>query len=304
MKKQLRQLIPILGLLLMILIFSFTTDGRFLKISNLKSVVMQMSITFVAACGTIFVMAHNNMDYSLGGACALASIAAYFCSGGNFVLFCVFAVLFGMVCGALSAVMHVVGRIPAFMGGMCIMFAGRGVAQTVGATTSMMMISASKYNTITFFLAVDIVVFVACYVLFQYTKVGKYQKLIGSNPRAAQLSGINVNKYKVIAFLISGATVGVASILTLCRSASVTGNTGLNLEINVLLALCLGGLPIKGGSQSHIRSAVVGALCYFILQNGLLLWGLNPDFVDIVKAVFFLGIVFVTTDRSQQAFAE
>lgn len=303
MRKQLRQLIPVMGLLIMILIFSFTTGGKFLNLTNLKSITMQMSITFVAACGTIFVMAHNNMDYSLGGACALCSIGAYFCSGGNIILFFIFAIIFGICCGFLSAFIHVVGRVPAFMGGMCIMFAGRGVAQTLGANTSMLMVSASKYNNIVFFLIVDIVVFISCFILFKYTKIGKYQKLIGSNPRGAELSGINVNKYKVIAFVISGATVGIASGLTLCRSAAVTGNTGLSLEINVLLSLCLGGLPLKGGSTSNIRSALIGTMCYFILQNGLLLWGLNADFVDIVKAIFFLSIVFITTDRSQQAFA-
>ena len=185
------------------------------------------------------------------------------------------------------------------MGGMCLMFAGRGIAQTVSATQSMMVTKAAKLNNIWVFLAVIVVVYGAGYFVFNYTKIGKYQKLIGTNPNATELSGINVNKYKTIAFAISGATLGIASCLTLSRSLAVTGNTGLNLETDVLLALSLGGISMSGGSATRMRSAVIGVLTYYILNNGMLLWGMNPDYVDIVKAVFFLATVSISIDRSE-----
>jgi len=299
MREQVRKVIPLAGLVILILIFSFTTDGLFLRWNNIKSLIMQSSIALVAAVGTVFVMAHNNLDFSLGGACALSSVLAYLVTGGALLPFFLMSIVFGVMCGLLSALIHIKGRVPAFMAGLAIMFAGRGIAQSVSAKQSMFMIPATAYNKLWFFLIVIAVVFIAGYILFNYTKLGKFQKLIGTNPKAAELSGINVEKYKTLAFIVSGVTLGIAACLTVIRSAAINGNTGLNLETDVLLALSLGGISMAGGSATRIRSAIIGVSIYFILNNGLTLWGMNADYVDIAKAVFFLLTVSISIDRSQ-----
>lgn len=299
MRERIRKIVPIAGLLILILLFSLTTDGKFFTWRNAQNIVMQASIALVAAVGTVFVMAHNNLDFSLGGACALSSVLAYLCSGGNLWLFCVLTIVFAVLCSLFTAAVHIYGRVPAFMGGLCLMFAGRGIAQTVSATRSMMITKAAKLNNIWVFLGVIVVVYGVGYLLFNYTKIGKYQKLIGTNPKATNLSGIGVDRYKTLAFIVSGVTLGIASCLTLSRSLAVTGNTGLNLETDVLLALSLGGISMAGGSATRIRSAIIGVLTYYILNNGMLLWGMNPDYVDIVKAVFFLATVSISIDRSE-----
>ena len=299
MRDKIRKIIPIAGLAGLIILFSLTTGGKFFTLQNAKNIVMQASIALVAAVGTVFVMAHNNLDFSLGGACALSSVLAYLCSGGNLWLFILLAIVFGVLCGLFTSVIHIYGRVPAFMGGLCLMFAGRGVAQTATASQYMMIAESGQLNNFWVFLAVAVTVFGIGYFLFNYTKIGKYQKLIGTNPRATELSGISVNKYKTIAFVISGVTLGIAATLTLSRSLAVTGNTGLNLETDVLLALSLGGISMAGGLATRIRSAVIGVLTYYILNNGMLLWGMNPDYVDIVKAVFFLATVSISIDRSE-----
>ena len=299
MRERIRKIVPIAGLLILILLFSLTTDGKFFTWRNAQNIVMQASIALVAAVGTVFVMAHNNLDFSLGGACALSSVLAYLCSGGNLWLFCVLTIVFAVLCSLFTAAVHIYGRVPAFMGGLCLMFAGRGIAQTVSATRSMMITKAAKLNNIWVFLGVIVAVYGVGYLLFNYTKIGKYQKLIGTNPKATNLSGIGVDRYKTLAFIVSGVTLGIASCLTLSRSLAVTGNTGLNLETDVLLALSLGGISMAGGSATRIRSAIIGVLTYYILNNGMLLWGMNPDYVDIVKAVFFLATVSISIDRSE-----
>ena len=299
MREQIKKMVPVAGLVIMFLLFAFTTDGKFLTRVNLQNLIIQSAITMVAAVGTAFVMAHNNLDFSLGGACALSCVLSYLIAGQNLPLFFILCIVFGIVCGLFSALLHIKGQIPAFMAGMCLMFAGRGVAQSVAANTNMLMVSAASLNNVWFFLIVLVVVVVLGFVIFNYTKIGKYQKLIGTNPKATSLSGINVNAYKTIAFALSGATIGIAACLTVIRSASIIGNTGLNLETNVLLALSLGGISITGGSATKMRSAIIGTLIFFILNNGLTLWGLNPDYVDIVKAAFFLLTVTISIDRTQ-----
>lgn len=109
-----------------------------------------------------------------------------------------------------------------------------------------------------------------------------------------ELSGIKVNKYKVIAFVISGICVGIAAFVTVIRGGGAGAQTGNSLETNVLLALTLGGIPLAGGSGTKMRSALIGGLTLFILNNGLTLWGIDPTLIYVVKGIVFLAVVFVS----------
>lgn len=301
MRAKIQKILPFAGLILLFIIFSCSTDGRFLTVNNLQNIISQALITMVAATGTIFVMAHNNIDFSLGGACAASAVLAYCITDGkNLFLMFVLCIVFGIMCGLLTSVLHIKGKIPAFMAGLCIMFAGKGLAQGVYTVKTMYLTSATELANIYFYLFVLVIVFATGYIVFNYTKIGKYNKLIGSNPEAALLSGINVAKYKTIAFVISGTTVGIAAFLNVVRVGAVTYSTGTNLEIDVLLSLSLGGISMTGGSSTKMRSVIVGTLTYYILSNGMTLWGVDANLVSVVKSVVFLITVYISIDRSQK----
>lgn len=294
-----KKAIPFLGLIILIILFGATTEGRFLKIANLKNIFSQAAIVMVAGTGCSFVMSHNNLDFSLGGACAMSAVAGIIVGAKvSYALMLPVCLVVGMLCGLITAALHIKAQIPAFMAGMCVMFAGRGLAQ--GAYLQFVMTLPKDYKVlqnIWFYLGVVIVVFVIAYVLFEYTKIGKFNKLIGSNPQVAKLSGIPVNKYKLIAFVVSGFTVGVAAFMSIIRGGGVGAQTGTNLETNVLLALTLGGFPLTGGSQSRMRSIIIGSLVLFILNNGLQLWGVDPTVINVIKGAVFLVVVYITIDR-------
>lgn len=294
-----KKAIPFLGLIILIMLFGATTEGRFLKIANLKNIFSQAAIVMVAGTGCSFVMSHNNLDFSLGGACAMSAVAGIIVGAKvSYALMLPVCLVVGMLCGLITAALHIKAQIPAFMAGMCVMFAGRGLAQ--GAYLQFVMTLPKDYKVlqnIWFYLGVVIVVFVIAYILFEYTKIGKFNKLIGSNPQVAKLSGIPVNKYKLIAFVVSGFTVGVAAFMSIIRGGGVGAQTGTNLETNVLLALTLGGFPLTGGSQSRMRSIIIGSLVLFILNNGLQLWGVDPTVINVIKGAVFLVVVYITIDR-------
>lgn len=294
-----KKAVPFLGLLVLVLLFSTTTDGRFLKVTNLQNIFSQAAIVMVAGTGCSFVMSHNNLDFSLGGACAMSAVAGIVI-GAKFSYAWMLPVCLtvGMMCGLITAGLHIKARIPAFMAGMCIMFAGRGLAQ--GAYLQFVMTLPQDYKVlqnIWFYFAVVTVIFLAAYILFEYTKIGKYNKLIGSNMQVAKLSGVPVNKYKAMAFAVSGFTVGAAAFMSIIRGGGVGAQTGTNLETNVLLALTLGGFPLTGGSQAKMRSVIVGALVLFMLNNGLQLWGVDPTIINVIKGIVFLVVVYITIDR-------
>lgn len=298
MKNILGKLIPYMGLIVTFLLFTFTTDGRFFTFTNMKTIVLQALIVMVAGVGISFVMAHGNLDFSVGGEMAIAAIAAFFASKIHPILCLPAAMLTGAICGLFSAWANAVAKIPAFIAGMCVMFIGRGLALGCSMTVKMKLpLALSKFDDTTAYLIVLIVVTIIGYILMEHTKIGKYNKAMGSNETAALFSGISVFKYKAYAFMISGACMGVCAMISFVQGRSVTANTGLNVEINALIALMLGGLPLSGGTTVSLRSVYVGALTFYMLYNGLVLWGVTPNMIGIVKAIVFLVCVSLSFDR-------
>jgi ribose transport system permease protein len=133
--------------------------------------------------------------------------------------------------------------------------------------------------------------------VFNYTKIGRRQKFLGGNPVCAQLSGIRINTYAIIAFVMAGIGVGLGAFLTLVYTPSVTATTAGSIGMNIIVAIVFGGMPISGGPRSRIYSALVGGFSYILLNNILKLVvdsGVGYGVSQIVAAVCFLTVVYVT----------
>lgn len=111
---------------------------------------------------------------------------------------------------------------------------------------------------------------------------------------AAQQSGINIVKYKIIAYIIMGICVVVASLFQMGYTGSASDSTGTGFEMNVMVALILGGMPLNGGMRSKVSCAVVGSFTLALLTVGLPMIGVKPNQVFIIKAVIFLIVVLIT----------
>lgn len=299
-KQRLRVAVPYFGLLLVFLLFAFTTNGKFIRLSNMKIILTQGIMIMVAGIGVTFVMAHGNLDFSIGGEMALCAFTAYFSTSLNPWLALPVSIAVGVGCSSVTAWINTSMKVPAFIAGMCIMFLGRGTAEVVtqsrsNLNTPMELLALDKSG---FYITVFLIVLVTGYILMEHTEVGKYNKAIGANENAAYLSGIPVARYKRYAFMISGTCVGLCAFMTLIRSGTVNANTGAGLEINSLLAAVLGGVALTGGSNVRVQSAVIGALILYMLSNGMSLWGVNPDLVNVIKALVFFACVFMTRDTS------
>ena len=297
----LRELFPYLGLLLMIVLFSVTTNGKFLRIRNLTMILKQSVIVMIGALGSSFVLAHGNMDFSIGGEMALCCLLSYYISRLNPYLMLPACILLALLLSFLVGVVHVVIGVPAFVSGMCVMFIGKGIVQSVSGSG---LICPSIYNALdaTWFYVLALALTLAVtFILFNYTRIGRNNRLIGSNPTAAFLSGIDTKKYKILAFLTSGFCVGVSSFLTIVRGGGISAQTGASFEMDTIIVLTLGGAPLSGGSGVRLRSALLGALTYVILSNGLIIWGVPAEIIFAIKGILFLTIVALTFDRSNKA---
>lgn len=297
-KINLKQVIPFAGLIIVFLLFAVTTKGKFLDINNLKTILTQSIIVMIAGIGVTFVMAHGNLEFSIGGELAICSIVAYFASTISVWLALPAAIFAGVLCSQISAWMNNIMKVPAFMVGMCVMFLGRGLAQGMSLDYQMVTPHALlRLDSTALYLGALIVVYIIAYILLEHTKIGQYNMAIGENENAALYSGVPVNIYKAIAFALSGATIGICAVLTLIRTAGVGATTGQSLETNTLIAVVLGGMALTGGTSIKLRSVIIGSLIFFMLSNGLSLWGVNPDIINIIKAGVFLVCVYLSYDR-------
>ena len=142
------------------------------------------------------------------------------------------------------------------------------------------------------------VFFLVCFFTFNLTKAGRRQKFIGGNPVCATLTGIEFNKYTILAFTIAGIGVGLGAFLTLVYTPSVTTTTASSIGMNIFIAIVFGGMPISGGARSKIYASLVGGFSFMLLNDILELvidssaaYGIT----QLISAVFFLAVVYVTS---------
>jgi ribose transport system permease protein len=210
------------------------------------------------------------------------------------------AIIVAVVGACMTASIALVIGVPVFVGSMCIRYVFSGVLVT-STQRSEIFISHATYGFMnnTLIKAVILVLFIAIgYYLFEYTSLGKSNKAIGGNVKTAEQAGIKTKKVILISYIILGACVGVAAIFQMFRNGNVTSQSGAGLEFSMMMAIVLGGFPMRGGERSRISSAIIGALTVTVLMNGLTLWGVDVFLISGIRGLLFVAIVALSYDRS------
>ena len=122
-------------------------------------------------------------------------------------------------------------------------------------------------------------------------------RAIGGNPLTANHAGTKTKKTILIAYIILGVCVGVAAIFQMFRNGKVTPLSGTGIEFNMMMAIVLGGFPMRGGEKGKISSAIIGALTVALLANGLTLWGVDVSLTNGIKGILFVVIIGLSYDR-------
>lgn len=294
-----RYLSGFLGLVIIIVIFQIASQGNLLEFRNIRLLINQSFIVMCGAMGASFVLAQGNLDLSLGGVVGITATLGVITAKayGPLVALAV-CLLVGLCVGLLIGSIHVVFKVPAIILTICMMFALRGATWILNGDGSISMpASLAKYDTLNNKLIVIAIVFVIIFVLFEYTKVGKFSTAIGANATAALQSGVPVKQMKILAYVISGFFGGLCGFLSMIRAASSSTNSGSMFEINVLTALVIGGMSLNGGSGAKMKSGLIGALMLAIIQNGLVIWGLNDKWQQAVQGVILIAAVAISYDR-------
>jgi ribose transport system permease protein len=145
---------------------------------------------------------------------------------------------------------------------------------------------------------VQIVILVVMLLLFTYlfnfTKLGKYSKAMGANIVFARHAGIHIVKYRMLAYMVFGLAIVVASLLFVANTGSTTSNAAQGYEMKTMVALIIGGMPLSGGMKSKISSAVVGGITFALISRSFVYLGVPDKFTMLFIALIYIVVVLVT----------
>ncbi|NDJ60347.1 MAG: ABC transporter permease [Chloroflexi bacterium] len=302
---ELRNLFPIILLFILVLVFSLMSD-RFLTQANLSIVLRQTVTLLVVALGMTFVIIAGSIDLSVGSMVALAALAAASTSDELGIFAILPAALVGLVAGLINGVIFAKGKVPSFMVTLGTLVAYRGIVLYAmrGAP-----VSITDRDFIGFYAGpigpglpnaaiIAAVIAIIAFVILNFTVFGRQVRAIGGGERVARLTGIKVDRVKIMMFALLGLLCGIAGLLQSARNYAATAQLGEGLELDVIGAVVVGGTPLTGGVGS-IQGTVIGALVLTILSNGMNMLGVDPFLQNIVRGVVLIAAVFVTIDRSK-----
>jgi ribose transport system permease protein len=299
-----RRFFPVFLLVALAIAFSLTSS-RFLQFNNLMIVAQQAVVLLVAALGMTFVVIAGSIDLSVGAIVAIAALVAAKTSGSIGVLAILPACAIGVLCGLVNGFIVAKGKVPSFIVTLSAMVVYRGIVLyfTRGAPVSIVNESfldaysgrtAGIPNSV---LIALVLIGIAAFML-NLTVFGREVRAIGGGERIAHLSGIRVDRAKILIFVLSGLLCGMAGLLQGARAMAATAQLGEGLELDAIAAVVVGGTPLTGGVGS-IQGTILGALIITILSNGMNIIGLDPYFQNIVKGLVLVLSVFITIDREK-----
>lgn len=281
-------------------IFKVITPGNFGSPSQILQYFQASLLAATGAVGFYFVMVMGMFDFSIGANIILSSIvgcvmATRFSLGyAGFVLG---AIICGTLVGILNGIFYVKMRIPSMIvtTGLALIYeslanymAG-GVVQTL---PSDLRLFGSMQGSI----VLALIAFIVAYIFLNYTKVGTYTYAIGSNEFVAKNMGINVNKFKVIAFIISGAFFGVEAILSISYGSSMVAVTGMaSMSRNFIPTMgCFFGMAFRKYGIP-IQAIVIGEFVINIIFYGFIALGAPTAIQDVITGTALLIIITLTT---------
>ncbi len=292
-----RSLLPVVGLVVVFVIFNILTKGRMMK--NLSLVMSQVYVTMIAATGVFFIMTMGGLDFSQGSILGIASIVVCVVSKVNIPLSVVAGIAAGAAIGAINGFFYVNRKIKSFIVTICTMFLFRGFIKYMTANApvagNMKLIMYGMNDRIK--LICTLIVVVIGFIAFRFTKFGIYLKAIGAGEKAAKFAGIRTDRMKFFIYVLAGAITGFAAFVNAIKVGSVTSSGGNQLETQILIALVLGGMPISGGAKARFSNVIIGSLLYIVLNSGLNMMGLTTQAMQLIQGVVFLVFVAVFADR-------
>ena len=308
-----------LGLLLFIIVLGAAIQVRnpaFLRVSNLMSLFTNTSILAILAVGMMMVLLTRGIDLSIGATIAFSGMVtamtvarfpgippALAIAQGTAV-----GTVIGMIIGILVAkfdvlpIIATLGMMNIVRGLTFVVSGGRWVS-SYQMSDSFKAIAIGRTFGLNNLIVIAITVYIVAFYFMNHTRTGRRIYAVGSNPSAAEISGIPRRRLIFLVYTIMGGLAGLAGVLWVARFASAQGDTAMGYELQVIAACILGGVSILGGI-GKLSGLILGTILFGILANALPLvdvspfWQMGIQGVTVLVAVMTNAMVIRNTERS------
>ena len=292
-----------LGFLAIFLFFAVTLhDDGFLTTRNLTNIVLQTAPATVMAIGLVFALSAGEIDLSFGSVVAVSALTAAVVLQSYPLAVGVLAGLgAGIAIGAFNGILVAYFRLPSFLVTLTTMGLFAGIARSMTDLRSIPVLNdtftgifgSGDLFGIPSLVLWTIVAVIIGHVVYRNTRFGAHVVATGDNPRAAQVSGIKVPRVRFAVLTLCGATAGLAGLLYSGRLQAAKYTLGETDLMTVIAAVIVGGTALNGGKGSII-GALLGCLLMGMLNNGLILMGLEVSDQMIVRGLIILIAVAVS----------
>jgi ribose transport system permease protein len=293
-----------LMLLLMVIvswgIFKIITPGNFGSAKNMLSYFEASLLAAVGAVGFYFVMVMGMFDFSIGANIMLSAIVGCVFAnrfGLGYAGLVIGAILTGALVGFLNGEFYVRLKIPSMIVTTGLALIYESVANYIAGGVEQTLPSGLRaFGQMPGNLILAVLAFGVAFLLLNYTKIGTYTYAIGSNEFVAKNMGINVNRYKKLAFIISGAFLGTMAVLTISYGSSMVAVTGMaSMSRNFVPTMgCFFGLAFKKYGMP-IPAIIIGEFVINIIFFGFIALGAPTAIQDVITGFALLIIVMLTT---------
>ena len=307
-----RRLISIGMLVILVVLFTILAGagkGKFFNYDNLIEVVRDASIPAIIGVGVTYIIITAGIDLSTGSMMALvgmtmANIYAYTLWPFKVMIF--LGILVGLLCGFCNGVIVSKFNVPEFIGTLATMSIFRALTYIIAIRDKNGVIKSHPMNHSYYtwlgsgfrflgfkcynVIIVMIVVVAVGQLVLKYTRYGTNLYSVGASKKAATLSGIDVAKTRLIAYVITGFTVAVGAVFTTARLQSATTAIGMDFEFNPIAAAVVGGVALSGGSGDVIGT-LIGALFMATLENGVRKLSINTAYQYVIKGAIIIAVV-------------
>lgn len=308
----------IASMVVLMIIFAFL-NPRFASIENFQNILFQAAVPLIIIVGTTLVIQLGSIDLSVQGIMGAAGMAWILLSANTRneidlgVLAWVIALAIGMGLGLLAGAIHALIKVPSFVVTLGTWYIGLGIAILLYGDD---MLPSLKSDVLTawptkltlglpnaFWLAAVIVA--GGVLLSRYTHFGRGVLAVGNNETIARNTGMPVNSIKMIAFTVAGFLSALAGILAVMQLGAGSPDMGSGQLFTVIPAAVIGGTALSGGEGGIMRSTL-GVFLLIMLNNGLVLAGVNPNFqAGVFGAILIAAIVAVARpDRGRLKIAK
>lgn len=286
--------------LVMLVVSNAIFTENFATSSNLWNVLLQVSTVLIVAVGMTLVIATGGVDLSVGSSMAIAAAVASVLLDRGMGVAIVAALIAALVVGMLNGALVAYVRVQPIVVTLATLIAGRGLAQVISRDGQLVTIDHPGFQTlgrsvlgpVPVPVIIAVIVVAGAAFILRAMPFGRYVLAAGGNPAAARLAGVPVARTIVSVYVASALLAGLAGLIVAARlGASDAAKIGLNVELDAIAAVVVGGTALSGG-RATIFGTVIGALIMQVIAtsfNMLLVpyaWSLALKAAIIVIAVY------------------